>query len=425
MTPALSSENERKEEGMSSTTMTPWGLLKSLFSKLCFGLGVCTLAYLSYSGIAGWISRPSTPVNQGGLQEKVSELTGSRPNALAPREMTSFGYSYPGPGAAPVNAIPPQEGGAAAPTPAPGLGTETAAQPSPSPGASEAQQAQSELDAMAADGSDLPAYAVPYGYESGYSPSEAPRQGERSSSETAPSNSNPNSPLMNTAMIASGSSSASGAQASAATPANMLNAHDLQLLETGMKALMVSDTLTVAGSVYGSGTASGSMPTGTTASTSISTTRWTWSEGLDHEATLSLDAPSANAITAHLSLRIQNASGAIQNAVATTIPLQTQVRSEFRGGHPFRVFSFTLANAVLSGRQSEGESATLKAVRLVLSFDVSSPNNPVMGHDSALTFTRSHAQMAASPWTTGPLGAGDPGVLADLVTYSMKVEKSP
>ena len=412
---------------MSTATMTPWALVKSLFSKLCFGLGVCTLAYLSYSGISVWVQRPSTPSNQGGLQEKVSELTGTSGSPGSPTEIKNFGYSLPvnSAGPLPLGVTEPQAGVQAPAGTTPTTGAEASAVPSPSPGLTDAQQVQGELDAMAADGSDLPPpYAVPYGYDSGNSGSEPTRSTERTSNDSSASSSN--SPLMNSAMMVNpGGTSVGGTQASASTPANMLNANDLQLLETGLKALMVSDTLSVSGSVYGSGTGSGSMPTGNTSSTPVSTTRWTWNEGLDHEASLSIDAPSVTAITAHVTLRVQNASGAVQNATATTIPLQTQVHSEFRGGHPFRVFRFNLANAILSGRQSEGESATLKAIHLVLSFDVSSPNNPVMGHDSTLTFSRSHAQMAAAPWTSGPLAAGDPGVIADLVTYSMKVEKSP
>ncbi|NDG86239.1 MAG: hypothetical protein EBX52_14520, partial [Proteobacteria bacterium] len=166
-------------------------------------------------------------------------------------------------------------------------------------------------------------------------------------------------------------------------------------------------------------------PTGTSASTPVSNTRWTWNEGLESEAAFGIEAASVSAITFHLALRIVNASGAVQTAAATSVPLQSEVHSEFRGGHPYRVFSFNLANTVLAGRASEGESATLKSVRVVLSFDVSNPSAPVPGNDSVLIFSRSHAQLAASPWAGAALGAGDPGVLADLATYSMKLQKSP
>jgi hypothetical protein len=55
---------------MSTATMTPWGFVKSLFTKMCFGLGLATLSYLSYSGLMAWINPAQVAPTKGACKKR-------------------------------------------------------------------------------------------------------------------------------------------------------------------------------------------------------------------------------------------------------------------------------------------------------------------------------------------------------------------
>ncbi len=250
--------------------------------------------------------------------------------------------------------------------------------------------------------------------------------GSTPSPSATPDSNVPVIPPVNLALLAGQTLGGSpGAQAAPANPASQFTAQDLSLLETGIKAVMATQNIQVAGTVYGSGTGPNAQSTGYSTSTTVSTSRWTWTEGLESEAGITIQAPSATSISLQLRLRIIGANAASQEFTANASAVSPQVRSEVRNARQYRVFTLNFGNVTLPGRDAEGESAILRSLRVVLSFDVTDPAQPGVGNDAQVTFGRTRAQMASIAWAGAPLAPTDPGILADQANYSMIIEKLP
>ncbi len=411
------------------SSMSLWAYFKSLVYKFCFGLGLATISYFSFVQVKGWIDGAGArdSANVGGLQEKVLALNGSDEAVPSPSpEMKSYGLQFQSgpPVPAPVAAGPLVQNQDSAN----GLNAAAQASPSPSPGA----------EALANDGSlppeaqnsDMPQYAMPYGFDPSMQNGMVnPNGGGDGNSGPAFSGSdsaagNTGNGLQNGQSIGmiqnpnlSGSNSGSGYSSHSNNSGSSLNSQDLSLLTMGLKGVHSDSSERVSGPIYTNGTQSGSAN-----QTLVQTSRWTASEGLSPDVAFAITGASASSLNFHVALKLQAVSGAYQTFVMNTGPRSIEVHSEFRAGHPFRVFDFQLGNLSVSA----GE--VLRQVSLRISFDLSSPSNPQVGTDSVLSFLRTSVQTFQTPWnfnTPSALPSSDPVIVADQLNYVVNIEKSP
>ena len=415
------------------SSMSLWAYFKSLVYKFCFGLGLATISYFSFVQVKGWIDGAGArdSANVGGLQEKVLALNGADETLPSPApEMKSYGLQFqsgppvPAPGVAGPMAQGQDSGN--------GLNAAAQASPSPSPGA----------DAPANDGSlppenqnsEMPQYAMPYGFDpSLQNGMPNPNGGGEGNlgpafSGNEPSGGNPGNGQLNGQSngqsigmiqnpISAGSNSGSGYSPNSNNSGSSLNSQDLSLLTMALKGMHSDSSERVSGPIYTNGTQTGSAN-----QTVVQSSRWTATEGLSPDVAFAITGTSASSLNFHVALKLQAASGTYQTFVMNTGPRSVEVRTDFRAGHPFRVFDFQLAN--LSVRSGE----VLRQVSLRLTFDLSSPSNPQVGTDSVLSFLRTSVQSFQTPWnfnSPSALPTSDPVIVADQLTYVVNIEKSP
>ncbi len=391
---------------MSTLVLSSWSTLKSVLSKVFFLLGLATAFYLLFHGPV----QTGSPVNRSPQEQ---DSTGSAP-LRAELSTESFALTAPSEGAT-VNAA------AAASAPAAPAADSVASADSANPatGTAEAVNPEGEVP-FGQPGELFP--AAPYLFDSGPGPGVAERGESKESAQSGPLSQEGMAAGMGGfgafggAGVPAGVSSAGSAGGYDA--GSTLTSQDLQLLATPLKTMFSSPNLNVAGVFYPAGDSSTS--TSQVTGSPVSTTRWNLTEGIRQDGSFTISGPNQNNLNFVLGLNFQNqGSSSWQNFSAGTGVISTKVRTEFRSGHPFRIFEFQLASFSIK------PGDVLRQVQVLLAMDITSPASPQVSNESRISFVRTKVKATNVAWPSPVNPSNDPYVKADELAYSIELQNAP
>lgn len=389
---------------MSTLVWSSWSALKNVLSKLIFLLGLATALYFFWGGaIPGGSPLIRSPQDSSGSVEPHEAPKSDGSLIASPLQTERYALTAPSPVSAPEAAATPVEG-AVAQAPAEAAALEGEAPPGQ-------------------PGEFVP--AAPYFFDPG-SGSSGPERAQGNDSSPAV---NPLPGGMASGIGGGmGAFGAFGNNAYAGTPAygssggfdagSTLTSQDLALLATPLKTMFSAPNLNVAGVFYPAGDSSTS--TSQVTASPVSTTRWNLTEGVRQDGTFTISGPDQNNLSLVLGLNFQNqGSSSWQNFSAGTGVISTQVRSELRSGHPFRVFEFKLASFSIK------PGDVLRQVHVLVALDVTSPGSPQVSNESRISFVRTGLKASNVAWPSPVNPASDPYVKADEVAYSIELQNAP
>ena len=456
-------------------------LMKDVFSKFCFCLGLGTAAHFTYHQVQSAFQHPTSPSlpldhSLNVIQEKVNTLAetplgsvsvtahpvSSGASATASVEM-----------AAPVSAQPIRHetslaqnqpanlvaGSAVSASPSPG---DPSASPSASPGEVAANgensppQPQAQLDAngnpipqpevqvTAAPGiAYVPNYEMPY---------PGPQNGDPANALNSPVNPpmNPNDvPLISpnaaayaaqqaasaTNTIGGGSSAvgtftgardtSSGSASNTGTTAS-LSAQDIAwITHSAVKGNFSTSAQTVSGMSCNQDS-SGSCAQ--QASMTMYPSRWATNEGLETAATLSLGVASNGLIEFNLTFNLQNAQLSVQPVTLAIQASSVNVHTTTTAGITYKTYHFTLPNMTALGQNS------LTQMNANLIYQIGGQNSgansaltATLMNTSTLNFSRTSVTTVAQAWdptsATRSPAATAPYLIANTVNYTINLQK--
>jgi hypothetical protein len=406
---------------MATWVSSSWSLVKNLLSKLLFLLGLATALYLLVSGASGgaglfrfdarsdFSADSNTDSKTGARFDVPSDGRGGLQSApLTLQQFALASAEAQGVSETPASTGPAVAGDA----------------PAQSASVTQTGTPDGAIEGVPPEGQpgDWVPPAIPYSFEGSAVEPASSRSAERTS-EAADSK----DPLTGAGIGALGalaplsanagalsSGSYSGASAGVSTDST-LSSQDLQFLSTPFKTVFSGPswpTSKVSGVHHPSNSQVTEFP--------VSTTRWTLEEGIRQDGTFSISGPNQNNLSFVLGLNLQSSgSTSWQNMTASTGAISTKVRTELRGGRPFRAFEFTLASFSLR----PGE--ILRQVQVFIVMDVSNPSSPQISNESRISFVRTQVKASDVAWPNAVNPASDPHVVAAEIPYSIELQNAP
>ncbi len=444
-------------------------MIKNLFYKSCFCLGLATATYCAYGQVQQWFSPSSTHLNQsqllssGILQEKRDALLVDQKmpekRVLALRE----GLMDHRPVMS-TSQVPSQPASAAVTVSAPAK--EEKKEEKKEDSKTEKTDSEKAADKSVADAANADPAAVQAGQtaeipavvygpgENGLMPMQAqPLQQNFNNEEhasdmtgstagvaaNAAANGVAGTSVTTQAPFTAGAQAiANGLQSSAAsnyvahgstssstttTSSTTLSAQDISLLTTAIKGSFSNNPVVVAGD----NCTTSSQCTHQT-NLSVYPLRWGKAQGLDSSVAMTIKSSNSGSVPVEFDLTIKfQDSSLVEQALPLTLkPTEVSVQTKKSGTDEYKTYQFQFANVTVLGTEQ------LTQVQASITFQTAGASiaSPVLTAQSALTFDRSKVMTVTQNWdatltaTASRSPAADaPYVIADSIPYSITIQK--
>jgi hypothetical protein len=461
---------------------TATAFVKNVFYKTCFCIGLGTASYYSYGQVQTWVSdKPVTQTTQSvgtTLAEKVNTLFSNSANTVTisqavqanPQSVEAMSGAYHANSktflaltgaklAAPQALTAPVDPNASpSVSPSPGEATAEKKEGDTKDAATEKKDGEKKdgeeaTEAKVASTGPVNEIGLPY------SPF-AQGQPAAANADAHVSNDAPSTEVANSAASSglgggvpsagslysgngvntsgnsgSGSSSGGGSYTTGVTTTytpgtgstpGFLSASDLALLITPIKASFPDQSENVAGLVCTLGNAPGTVQDCIRNNQySIHTNRWGISYGLQNDASFVVRSTSGSSqVTVAIDFKLQDLSQNLKDMSFQARPTEVSIHTEARNGKTYKVYEMKMPDL-----SAYGDNLTSVLATLVYEQPTTAGGTAVMTSDSTLTFVRSHFQTTSTIWdpsgTNRAPAANEQLIIADSVSYSMNLQKSP